>query len=357
MSRLTSFFSIKIQLVTVVFALTLFSGSANAVIENIPTDGGWGGFIIFGGGFTDIESNTVAGNKLIDIGKESIDSINQGAQSDDTAHAVVSGQVKYTFGDQWQVYLGSSVLNQVTMDYAQQLAIRKQTDSGQKFSAGFLLNAAIPTEVWQDPYQTNGDRNDTDRDAPGLRLEWDKILGSGANLTLSYRDIDIDKERSGQFTTDVVCDAGCQNDLRRDGDSLTLEAAWAFRLSSRHRLRPFVQWYDDDRDGNAYDYDGYGVGVTWALEGETFTLSTTGQYIDQDYDNNNPIYGREQDTDGYVLNGNLFYKLSQDGRWQAVGTVTYGDLDSDIDFHDNKLFQFTLGAYFSFGNQVNRWTK
>ena len=342
-------------------ALIAFSCITHAAIQEIPVENGWGGWVIFGVGYSDIKSNTVAGNKWIDIGNENVSSLTASPESDDTAHAAFTGQVKYTFGDQWQAFLGSNLIDRITLDFTQQLGIRKQTDGGQKFSAG-LLFSALPTEVWEDPYQTSdvGPRSKTDRDSTGIRLEWDQIFGSGANVSLDFRDIDVDKDRIGQNVTDPnvnTCDITCQGLLNRDGDFLRLEAAWTFKLSSRHRLRPTIRWFDNDRDGDAQDRNGYAALVTWSLLGENFTLATTGAYSDTDYDNPNPIYGIDQDSDGFAVDVSLFYKLSRDGRWQAYGSVNYGESDSDIDFHDNELLGITLGAYYAFGNQNNRWLK
>ena len=347
----------------VIASLIIFPGISHAVIENIPTENGWGGRILLGAGYTDLESNTVAGNKLVEIGNKNVDSLSASPESDDQVHAVINGEIKYTFGDQWQAFLGSSLFDLLTLDFAQQLGIRKQTDSGQKFGAGILFSG-IPTEVWEDPYQTSdtGPRSETDRDSMGIRLEWDRILGSGANLTLDFRNNEIDKDFIGQNVTGgtgpaLTCDAACQDLLRRDGDFAQIEAAWAFRPSQQHLLRPAVRGFNFDGDGNAQDRSGYSVLVTWSYLAEKFTFTANGAYTDTDYDNPNPIYGIEQDSDGYTVAGTLFYKISSDGRWQATANASYGDVDADIDFHDTKLFQVAIGAFFSFGNQQNRWQK
>jgi hypothetical protein len=345
----------------VIAGLIILPGISHAAIENIPEESGWEGRFIVGAGYTDIESNTVAGNKLIEVGSKTADSLTASPKSDDTAHAFFTGEIRYTFGDQWQAFLGSSLFDRLTLDFAQQLGLRKQTDGGQKFSAGILFSG-IPTEVWEDPYQTTdtGPRNETDRDSMGIRLEWDKILSSGANLTLDFRDNDIDKDFIGQNITDLnvnACDADCQSSLLRDGDFVQLQAAWAFRPSQKHLLRPAVRWFDFDADGNAQDRSGYSVLLTWTYLAENYTFIANGAYSDTDYDNPNPIYDMDEDSDGFAVAGTLFYKISRDGRWQATATAAYGEKDSDIDFHDTKLFQVLLGAQFSFGNQKTKWLK
>jgi hypothetical protein len=345
----------------VIASLMIIPGISHAVIENIPEENGWGGFVVLGVGYTDIKSNTVAGNKLISIGNNDVDSLVGSPESDDAAHVVWGGRVTYTFGDQWQAFLGTGLIERLTLDFSQQLGIRKQTEGGQRFSVG-LLFGAIPSEVWEDPYQTSdtGPRRETDRDSTGIRLEWDKILGSGANVTVDFRDLDIDKDFIGQNVTGgtgpaASCIAACQSALQRDGDSLRLEAGWAFNLSSRHVLRPAVRWFGFDADGDAQDRSGYSALLTWSLLAENFTVVVSGIYSNTDYGNPNPIYGIDQDSEGLGLSGTIFYKLSQDGRWQATSTIGYGESDSDIDFHDNEVLQFSAGVLFKFGNENNRW--
>ena len=67
-------------------------------------------------------------------------------------------------------------------------------------------------------------REETDRDSTGVRLQWDRILGSAFELTFSYRDISIDTERSGEGVVSVACDATCQDLLRRDGEAISGDA-------------------------------------------------------------------------------------------------------------------------------------
>ena len=49
--------------------LTVGTVPAALAIEPIPATPGWRGFVVVGGGYADLMSNTVAGNNLIDIGQ------------------------------------------------------------------------------------------------------------------------------------------------------------------------------------------------------------------------------------------------------------------------------------------------
>ena len=182
-----------------------------------------------GGGYADLKSNIVAGNNLIDIGQPVIDSVAQRPRSDDTLHPVITGEINYTFGGGWQAFFGTSLEDAVTLDGVTQLGARKDMGSAGILQGG-LLFSGIPTQVWEDPYAEGVRRKETDRDSAGVRLQWDRVLGSAFELTFSYRDISIDTERSGQGVTSVACDAACQDLLRRDGDQYSFDASYLFRL-------------------------------------------------------------------------------------------------------------------------------
>lgn len=56
------------ELLLLAVLLTGVAPCANA-IEPIPEAAGWRGFEVLGAGYTDLESNLVAGNRFIDIGR------------------------------------------------------------------------------------------------------------------------------------------------------------------------------------------------------------------------------------------------------------------------------------------------
>ena len=198
----------------------------------------------------------VAGNNLIDIGQPVIDSVAQRPRSDDTFHPVVTGEINYTFGNGWQAFFGTSIEDAVTLDGVTQLGARKDLGSAGILQGG-LLFSGIPTQVWEDPYAEGVRREETDRDSTGLRLQWDRVLGTALELTFSYRDISIDTERSGEGVTSVACNAACQDLLRRDGDQYHFDASYLFRLGEgqRHLVRPMIRYTIDDREGDAISGD------------------------------------------------------------------------------------------------------
>jgi hypothetical protein len=340
------------------FSLILaLSASAAAplasAIEPIPQTPGWRGFVVGGLGYTDLKSNLVAGNDMIEVGHDTINSVNDAARSDSTAHPIVTGEINYTFADQWQVFFGTSLEDAVTLDGVAQFGARKDFGALGVLQAGYLFSG-IPTQAWEDPYAEGVKRKETNRDSNGVRLQWDRVMGSAFELTFSYRDIAIDKERSGQGVESVACDVSCQDLLRRDGDQYFFDVSYLFKLGdgTRHLLRPLVRYTIDDRKGDAISGDSYRLQLSYVFLGQGYTVASNVAYGGSRQDARNPIFGVKTDSTRYALDTTLFYRLpTASGRWQAVGSVLWGRDDSDVRFHDSELFNVNLGAMYRFGGR------
>ncbi len=321
-------------------------------IEPIPSTPGWRGFVVVGGGYVDLKSNTVAGNNLIDIGQPVISSVNQRPRSDDTFHPVVTGEVNYTFTGGWQGFFGTSLEDAVTLDGVTQLGARKDLGSDGGILQGGFLFSGIPTQVWEDPYAEGVRRKETDRDSAGVRLQWDRVLGSPWQLTFSWRDISIGTERSGQGVSSVACDAACQGLLVRDGDQYSFDASYLFRLGEggRHLVRPMFRYTIDDREGDAISGDAYRLQLSYIFLGQGYSVASNVAFGSSSQDARNPIFDRKTDSDGLILDTTLFYRLpTQSGRWQAVGSVLWGEGNSDVAFHDTEIFMINAGVMYRFG--------
>lgn len=84
-----------------------------------------------------------------------------------------------------------------------------------------------PVQVWADPYVVGVDRVKTDRTSRGLRLEYDKILGSGFGVRLEQRETKIDNELSGT-TGGLGLTAAEAELMKRSGDVKSLLAYYRF---------------------------------------------------------------------------------------------------------------------------------
>lgn len=339
---------------SVALAASAGAWAANAsAIEPIPETPGWRGFVVVGVGYTDIESNLLAGNSLVELGQDTIGSVNDPARSDSAVHPIFTGELNYTTASRWQFFIGTSLEDAITLDGAAQLGVRRDLGTSGVVQAGLLFNG-VPTQAWEDPYAEGVARKETDRDSAGGRLQWDRVLGSPVQLTFSYRDISVDTEASGQGVRSVACSAACRDLLRRDGTRYTFEASYLYRLGGgtpRHLLRPEVSYAVDDRDGAAISSDAWRLQLSHVFLGQGYTVASNVFYGQSSYDEPNPIFGRKTDSERLALDTTLFYRLPfGDGRWQAVGSVTWGRDDSDVQFHDSELLNVSVGAMYRFGN-------
>jgi len=324
-----------------------------SAIEPIPQTPGWRGFVVGGAGYIDLKSNFVAGNGLIDIGHETISSIYDAPQSDSTWHPLFTGEINYTFEDQWQIFLGTSLEDAVTLDGVAQFGVRKDIGSSGVLQGGYLFSG-IPTQTWEDPYAEGVKREETDRDSSGLRLQWDRVMGSAFELTFSYRDISIDKERSGQGVTSVSCDVACQDLLRRDGDQYSFDVSYLYKLGegSRHLLRPMVRYTINDREGDAISGDAYRLQLSYIFLGQGYTVASNIAYGGSGEDERNPLFGVTTDSSRYAIDTTLFYRLpAASGRWQAVGSILWGKDDSNVRFYDSDIFNVNLGVMYRFAGR------
>ena len=314
---------------------------------------GWAGFVSIGGGFTDVKSNTAAGNSIIDGGNAVIRSINQSPKSESGTNFIGGSEIRYTFSNQNEIFFGGSLEDALTLDFGTQLGWRKQAENAGIFQTSFLFSS-IPTEVWEDPYLTGVKRKKTDRDSTGVRFVWDRIMGTAFEFTAQARKLEYDRERSG---TDPIlgCDLACQSLLDRNGDQYQAWLSYTFRVAERHILRPQIRLRSEDRDGDAQARDVYGLQMTYSYLGAKWTFVTNAFFSQSEFDKANPLYGRRQDADSVVVDATLLYRLpTESGRWQALGSVLWGDADSDINFHDNELNMVNLGVIYNFGNQPGR---
>lgn len=330
-------------------AIGLLSGSPVLAIDPIPAEGGWSGFVLPGVGYMDIKSNTLGGNSLIDVERDTISSVFSKPKSESDFHAIASGEVKYTLGGRGtQFYLGGTIEDIVTLDFAQGIGMRQDIGNAGTVELGVLFSG-IPPEVWEDPYVEDEPRQATDRDSTGARFRWDRIFGSDFEFEVVYRDVEIDTERSGEFLDLSESDRDL---LRRDAELTRLGLTWRRKLSDTTILSPQVRYIQNDADGDAESYDGYGLQVSWAYLGNPLTVVGTVGYTSKSFDEANPIYGRKRDSDTWFLSGTVFYQLpTESKRWSLAGIATYGDEDSDIDFHDNTVFSVITGVQYRFGGK------
>jgi hypothetical protein len=327
--------------------LALLAAPLAGAIEPIPSQPGFSGFVLPTVGYLDLRSNSVAGNSFIEVSRDTIDSIFERPGSESDLYGALAGELRYTFeGGRTQLYIGTSLEDLLTLDLAQSFGVRHDVGSAGIVEAG-VLYSGIPSEVWEDPYVEGEPRVETDRNVAGLRVRWDRIAGTGLEVDVAWRDIDIDTERSGEWLDLPEAERDL---LRRDADRLTLGVQWRARPAPQVVLSPEVRYSSQDAEGAAKSFDAWTLQLSGAWLSQPLSIVGNLAWSTQNYDAVNPIYGRRQNSEGFLVNVTGLYRLPvASGRWAAVLAVSYGEETSDIDFHDAEVFAVTVGVQYRFG--------
>jgi hypothetical protein len=331
-------------------ALVGIAGFPSVQAAAVPEQPGWSGFVQLGYSYNGVENNEVAGTGIggyTEFTPESIDSIFSSPDSVTEGLPTYNFNVGYTFNTRTELFAGRELVDAVRFDATQQLGVRQELSDKSNLSIAYVFSG-IPTKVWEDPYVQGQRRSKTDRDSQGLRLTYGDILGTRAQLQYTYRKIEIDTERSGQFLGLTPAE---QDLLRRKGDEQSIRAGYLFDLGNKESLLPEFVYVDDNRDGHAMKSEQWGMQLTYANVGERYNLALTGSYMKADYDKTNPIYGKTRDDNSWGFGGTVFDKrlLSSLGKdWWATAAAGYYTSDSNINFYNSTLWTVSLGAMYRF---------
>jgi hypothetical protein len=329
--------------------------SPAAAFEPIPKESGFDGFVRLGGGYSWVKSNMIAGNDLGDVGQRKIDSIKDSPDSKSDGIPQFDWNVKYTFaGTRTQLFAGSRLEDIFRFDATTQAGVRQEFSSLGIVGASFVFTT-LPTEVWKDPYVENDGRKKTDRTSRGIRLAWERMFNSNFEVDYIYRNIDIDKERSGDFLVDAGRLAASDKDkLKRKGDAHQLKGAYFFEIGKNQLLSPQLIFDYEDLDGDAMKNYKTDFQLTYAYNGPKFALGLNGLIGYADYDKKNPIYGKTRDDTRYGLGAlgswkNPFgWKPFGYDKFRLYSQVGYFVSNSNIDFYDTDIFQATAGIWVGF---------
>jgi hypothetical protein len=317
-------------------------------LEPIPKESGFSGFIRPGAGFMRFKTNMVASFFGFDLSDKKINSLEDSPDAQSSGVALVPFSLEYTFAStRTQLFIGTVLTNLIRFDYAQQAGIKQGIGKLGVLQGGVLFSG-IPAKVWKDPYVIDQNRDETRRTSNGGRLVWDRVFGSQLQVQYTYRKIDVGNEKSGEF---LGLSASDRNRLDRNGDRHVGEALYRFNFAKKHMLAPTFIYARDDLDGAAMANDTYDFQLTYAYLGDPFVITANGFYGKADYDKRNPIYGKTQDDDRYGVQGNVFYK--NPWGWSLFGSnpmnfyvnAAYIDIDSNIDFYDQKAILVTGGVF------------
>jgi len=335
----------------IAFDLAYIAVSAHAIAP-IPEKTGFSGFANVGVGIMNFKTNMIAGSDLGDTGDNSIDNITDSPGSKTKATPVLNFEATYTFADtRTQIFVGNLLEDLVRYDTSTVAGIRQELPDKSILSLAYVFTS-FPTSVWEDPYVVNTEREETDRTADGMRLGFDKILGTDFEMNFTWRDIAIGDELSGQTqlvgnNTITSAETGLMD---RNGNSYIGKFTYPFFFKEkRHILIPTISYSIYDLDGSAMAFDQYGILGSYVFNHPKFSLITNLYYALSDFDKENPIYDKTQEDDIYGVTISGFYRnFLGVPKMNLVGTIATYERDSNINFYDTQVTMGTVSVLYRF---------
>lgn len=328
-------------------ALSLFSGMAFAATP-VQQEPGVSGFFQLGAGVVSAETNMIATTfgGMAEIGDDTIDDPTQSPDTESAAIPLVALSVTYTFENKaTELFFGSSLEDFLQFDFAAAIGVRHQVDDVGIFEVS-ALGTPLATEVWEDPYVAGVKRDETDRTASGVRLQWGAILGSGFDVRVTSREVDIDKERSGDaLVADSTITATEQELLDRNGDINIIGVVYNWKIAEGKILALGVNAVEHDLDGDAMSYDGNSVQVTYATALDDRNRLVSNVFVGSyEFDKDNPIVDETDEMTQVGLSVNYFRRDPFGFKdWSGNIGVAYADSDNDIDFYDTTTAMVNFG--------------
>jgi hypothetical protein len=331
--------------------LGVFASTGYAQPGGIPQESGFSGFVNGGAGLWRVEDNMVKKIGYFKMGDSNISSLDDKPKSEYSVSPILNFNLRYTFAStRTQIFLGNQLEDLLRFDSATLLGVRQELPDQSIIGVSYVFSALV-TEVYKDPYDTNGSRNGTDRNINGVRLSYDKILSTDLSFQYTYRNIDIDKERSGLA---LGLTSSQQDKLIRDGDQHDVEFLYRYVLEDggiRHTLIPSFKYSRFDLDGDAMSNNAILFNLNYRYDVEQFAFVVNGYYGYADYDKKNPIPNfdktRNDNRYGFGLIGvykNIFGRKDLN----LTASVTMNRQDSNIDFYDSEVDLYFVSLLYTF---------
>lgn len=336
-----------LKFIVMIAAMTLYLCPAYAITP-IPEKSGFSGFVSMGATGMSLKSNLVAGNVFGGVAQKTITSVHEKPDSKTKVQPSINGDLRYTFGGtRTQIIAGTMIEDFLSFDVATLLGVRQEVPRAGIIGVSYLFSG-MPPEVWEDPYLENTSRKETERDSAGVRLSWEQIFGTMFHTKYSYREVEIEKERSGSAPS-----LGLNSDeislLDRNGEIHNAEIAYLYRIGAGHLLNTAVKYNRHDMDGGARSKDQYGVQLTYTKKIEKFLFITNASYGFSEYDKENPIYNKTQENDNYGLGLSVLYLKPFDmENWSLMTNVAGYKETSNIDFYEAQAAICNISAMYRF---------
>jgi len=319
--------------------------SPSLALEPIPKQDGFSGVIGAGANYFNFESNDIAKIAGIEVSEPRRGALTEEPDSESSVLPALNFDLRYTLGgSQTQFFLANTLFDLVKLDSFTELGVRQQFSDKSILSVGIVFSGMV--EVYSDPYLSGTDRTETDRTATGVRLVYDKIMGSGFGIEAMFRKIDIDEERSG---ASLALTPAQRTLLDRNADESSVGVQYAFMIAEGQSFTPAVSFINYDSDGDAMNNQRFQIEATYAFQSPVFDFALNAMFATASYDEANPVFNKEEEDTIYGVFAKGVYKnLFDVSGLDLVGQAGYEMKDADIDFLNSQATLAGLSLQYRF---------
>jgi len=310
--------------------LAVWAGQSLATVP-IPRKDGFSGVIGTGANYFNFKSNEIAKVAGVEVSERNISSTGE-PDSKSSALPSLNFDLRYTLGSsQTQFFLANELFDLVKLDSFTELGVRQQFADRSILSVGIVFSGMV--KVYSDPYVLGTDRGDTKRSAGGIRVVYDKIMGSGLALEAMYRKIKLDDERSGTQGGFGLTPSEIAL-LSRNAKEASVGAQYTIMVGEGQAIIPGFTFINYDADGDAITHKRFQFDGTYAYRSKEFDFALNLLFaFTGDYDKANPMFNKtENDTVYGVFVKGVYKNLADVQGLDLVGRMGAESMDANIDF-------------------------
>lgn len=194
-------------------------------------------------------------------------------------------------------------------------------------------------EVWENPYLTGVDRDETDAESFGFGLRWDGVMGTKLSVFVTRMAVDVDQDRIGEI----------EPSLRRDGADATIGIRYPWHLGVGGVLSGGIRYILIDRDGEANSGNGYAAELNHMVEWGRFSFTTGLELEAREFDETHSVFDEKREEAEFTISETVSF-AEPFGLKNAYlfGIAGYSETAADIDFFDSAAYILGAGVGYRF---------
>ncbi|MGF1911549.1 DUF2860 domain-containing protein [Vibrio kasasachensis] len=293
-------------------------------------DNGFSGEITGLIGFTAEKSNFNTDEK-----KKADNELNTSGSSESGITAAPLGQIRYTFDDRNQVFIGTSREDIAVGDFALEAGYTRAIGEHSTLTLSFL--PSLGGETWEDPYVVDQDREITDVSSNAFRVNYTNILDSNFSADLAYFTKELEKEASGDASLD------------RDGSGIYSKFTYHYGINETSMLEPSLIYKSFSADGDAMSNTTYGVELSYKKLTGRHAFAISGNYETTSYDAQHAAFDITQKDHTFGMFG--AYEYDHLFGWENVAFNAIAGFDitsSNIAFYESSEIIIGTGITYNF---------